>query len=52
MARTSHRTTFALLATIFLVLDLSPLARAQDNYEIQVYPSETMAPKTDRKSVV
>ncbi len=22
------------------------IARAQDNYEIQVYPSETMAPKT------
>jgi hypothetical protein len=46
MARTSHRTTFALLATIFLVLDLSPLARAQDNYEIQVYGSDTVVPRS------
>src|SRR5580704_4419198 len=32
-------------ALLFLAL-FAVQARAQDNYEIQVYPSETMAPKT------
>jgi hypothetical protein len=35
------------LFALMYLLALSPSsARAQDNYEIQVYPSETMAPKT------
>src|ERR1700733_11446167 len=31
---------------VVLALMYPACARAQDNYEIQVYPSETMAPKT------
>jgi hypothetical protein len=46
MARSSRRTTFALLAALFLFLDLSPLARAQDNYEIQVYGADTVVPRS------
>ena len=34
---------FFLIIVIFLS---ASAVRAQDNYEIQVYPSETMAPKT------
>jgi len=33
-------------AFIWIFLFNRDSARAQDNYEIQVYPSETMAPKT------
>ena len=36
----------ALAATLALSLSTAATARAQDNYEIQVYGSETMAPHT------
>lgn len=36
----------SLLPLACCALFFSPGARAQDNYEIQVYPSQTMAPKT------
>jgi hypothetical protein len=34
------------IAGLMLAFASSPCLRAQDNYEIQVYPSETIAPKT------
>ena len=45
----SHRLLIHTQIAILVLLSMSLFtvaARAQDNYEIQVYPSETMAPKT------
>src|SRR4051794_2885617 len=39
-------TSFKIVAFIFIVISTAHLVHAQDNYEIQVYGSETVAPHT------
>jgi len=45
MARTPRHEILTLLAAIFLVSVRAPFAHAQDNYEIQVYSYDTVAPR-------
>ena len=46
MTRRSRRDIVALLAIILFLCALGPLVHAQDNYEIQVYGSDTVVPRS------
>src|SRR5258708_18705320 len=46
MARTPRHEILTLLAVIFFFSALAPFSDAQDNYEIQVYSYDTVAPRT------
>ena len=46
MARTSRTAVLALLVALLFIAVLAPPALTQDNYEIQVYEADLVAPRT------